>query len=116
LLSFLLSAIGLPAQSSKAQLTGMIRDSSGAAVPSAEVVAIAVETGMRRTTVSNENGIDAIPLLNFSFGKGYTQGPDPNAPRADRGPSIASMLLGTNGGRSSYLDIRFGPASCPHPL
>jgi hypothetical protein len=37
-------------------------------------------------------------LGSFSFNQGFTQGPDPNAPRADRGHSIASMLLGTGTG------------------
>jgi hypothetical protein len=34
----------------------------------------------------------------FSFGNGYTQGPDPNTARADRGDGVASLLLGTGTG------------------
>ncbi|MCL4401784.1 MAG: TonB-dependent receptor, partial [Acidobacteria bacterium] len=35
---------------------------------------------------------------NFSFGRGFTQGPDPNAPRADRGNGLAGLLLGVGTG------------------
>ncbi|MCL5744221.1 MAG: TonB-dependent receptor [Acidobacteria bacterium] len=35
---------------------------------------------------------------NFSFGRGFTQGPDPNAPRADRGSGLAGLLLGVGSG------------------
>jgi len=34
----------------------------------------------------------------FTFTQGFTQGPDPNAPRADRGNGLASLLLGTGSG------------------
>lgn len=37
-------------------------------------------------------------LGSFQFSQNFTQGPDPNAPRADRGSSVASMLLGTGAG------------------
>ena len=34
----------------------------------------------------------------YSFARSFTQGPDPNAPRADRGNGVASLLLGTGTG------------------
>lgn len=39
-------------------------------------------------------GIDASGR--YAFDRQYTQGPDPNAPRVDRGHSIASMLMGVS--------------------
>jgi len=44
-------------------------------------------------------------LGSLSFSPGFTQGPDPNAPRADRGHSIAGLLLGTGTGQ-----MQVGPA------
>jgi len=42
-------------------------------------------------------------LGTYSFNAGFTQGPDPNSPRADRGSSIASVLLGLGTG---YTEVR----------
>jgi hypothetical protein len=39
----------------------------------------------------------------FTFTNGFTQGPDPNAPRADRGNGIASLLLGTGSGTAQVV-------------
>ena len=40
---------------------------------------------------------------NYTFTQAFTQGPDPNAPRADRGSGIASLLLGTGSGFTQVL-------------
>jgi len=47
-----------------ARLSGTVSDSSGAVVPSASVAATNVETGIVRTTESNEEGLYALPALN----------------------------------------------------
>ncbi len=44
---------------------------------------------------------------NYSFTRGFTQGPDPNAPRADRGDGIASLLLGAGTGSVQVLPSIF---------
>jgi hypothetical protein len=46
-----------------AQITGTIRDSSGAVLPGAEVKATQTETGITRTTISNETGTFVLPNL-----------------------------------------------------
>jgi hypothetical protein len=51
-LSFLLNGTLLWAQSSTAQIHGAVQDSSGAAVPGAEVRAVQTETGATRTVES----------------------------------------------------------------
>jgi hypothetical protein len=40
---------------------------------------------------------------NFNFAKNFTQGPDPNAPRVDRGSGLASMLLGAGSGNVQII-------------
>ncbi len=42
-------------------------------------------------------------LGTYAFTAGFSQGPDPNSPRADRGSAIASLLLGTGTG---FTEIR----------
>lgn len=39
----------------------------------------------------------------FNFARSFTQGPDPNAPRADRGSAVASLLLGTGDGFVQHI-------------
>src|SRR2546427_10756210 len=39
-----------------AQISGAVQDQSGAVLPGVEVTATQTETGVRRTTVTNENG------------------------------------------------------------
>ena len=55
-------AIGL-AQAPTAELTGTIRDSSGAVVPDAQVAATNEETGLTRKARSSELGFYTVPLL-----------------------------------------------------
>src|SRR5215510_6877654 len=52
------------AQTPTATVTGQVRDSSGAAVPGARVVARNVQTNIEREAVTSENGDYTIPLLN----------------------------------------------------
>ena len=65
-LSFLLSGTVLWAQSSTAQIHGAVQDSSGAAVPGAEVRAIQTETGATRTVESGSDG--GYVLTNLPIG------------------------------------------------
>ena len=46
-----------------AQITGIIRDPSGAVLPGVEVKATQTETGITRTTISNETGGYVLPNL-----------------------------------------------------
>ena len=46
-----------------AQITGTVKDASGAVLPGAEVTATHIETGIARMTVSNETGAYVLPNL-----------------------------------------------------
>src|SRR6266566_8532268 len=46
-----------------AQITGIVRDASGAVLPDVEVKATQTETGIVRTTISNETGVYVLPNL-----------------------------------------------------
>src|SRR5512138_3011078 len=46
-----------------AQISGTVRDQSGAVLPGVEVSATQTETGIMRTTVSNETGSYVLPNL-----------------------------------------------------
>src|SRR5438094_4890600 len=46
-----------------AQISGAVQDQSGAVLPGVEVTATQTETGVRRTTVTNETGTYALPNL-----------------------------------------------------
>jgi hypothetical protein len=46
-----------------AQISGAVRDPSGAVLPGAEVIATQIETGIARNTVSNETGSYVLPNL-----------------------------------------------------
>jgi hypothetical protein len=46
-----------------AQISGTVRDQSGAVLPGVEVTAIQTETAVTRTTVTNETGIYTLPNL-----------------------------------------------------
>src|SRR5205085_11053003 len=48
---------------STAQITGAVKDASGAVLPGAEVTATHTETGIARMTVSNETGAYVLPNL-----------------------------------------------------
>lgn len=61
LLIFLLTSVGLFAQS--ASLTGIVTDSSGAAVPGARVVATVIATGVESATETNQEGLYRLPAL-----------------------------------------------------
>ena len=39
----------------------------------------------------------------FTFTQGFSQGPDPNSPRGDRGNGLASLLLGTGSGNAQIV-------------
>src|SRR5215510_8899960 len=46
-----------------AQISGTVKDSSGAVLPGADITATQSETGISRTTVSNETGSYVLPNL-----------------------------------------------------
>src|SRR5436309_8250357 len=46
-----------------AQISGAVQDQSGAVLPGVEVTATQTETGVRRTTVTNETGTYVLPNL-----------------------------------------------------
>src|SRR3989454_2152974 len=46
-----------------AQISGTVKDQSGAVLPGVEVTATQTETGLARSTVTNENGVYVLPNL-----------------------------------------------------
>src|SRR5438309_10237170 len=48
---------------STAQISGTVRDQSGAVLPGVEVTATQIETGIARTAVTNETGSFVLPNL-----------------------------------------------------
>lgn len=56
-------AYGIGAQVVTANLQGVVTDPSGAVVPGASVTAVNLETGLKRETVSNEEGFYRFNLL-----------------------------------------------------
>src|SRR5690242_9334742 len=46
-----------------AQITGAVKDQSGAVLPGVEITATQTETGVARTTVTNETGTFVLPNL-----------------------------------------------------
>lgn len=61
--SFFLLAATCSAQTTNASLSGRITDSSSAVVVDATITAINSDTGARRETMSNQNGLYALPQL-----------------------------------------------------
>ena len=60
----LLFAPSIRAQTDTATMTGIVHDSSGAAVPGARIVARNIMTNIERATLSSGEGTYSIPLLN----------------------------------------------------
>ena len=63
LLLLAFSPVALGQQAAKATLTGMVTDPNGAAVPGATITATQTATGIRRQTVSNEEGLYVLTDL-----------------------------------------------------
>ena len=59
----LLGVVAVSAWSQTAQITGTITDASGAAVPNTQVTATNVETGVTRSSVTNDAGNYLITSL-----------------------------------------------------
>jgi hypothetical protein len=60
----LISVLPASAQTfSGAQITGVIKDSSGAVLPGVTITAKNTETNLTRTTLSNERGVYTLPAL-----------------------------------------------------
>jgi len=59
----LLSAAAGSVCAQSAQLSGLVMDQTGGILPGASVLVIHLETGARRKTVSNTDGLYSIPLL-----------------------------------------------------
>ena len=58
-----------------------------------------------QTQIKQNNSVPArYPSGNYSFNRGFTQGPDPNRVASNSGNGVASLLLGTAGGGT--LDLR----------
>jgi len=62
LLIVMLGCVSAWAQAT-AQISGTVRDASGAVLPGADITATQTETGIVRSTVSNETGSYVIPTL-----------------------------------------------------
>src|SRR5689334_9769119 len=62
----LASATSLQAQTATGQITGTVRDTTGAVVPGATVTAISELTGARRDATSNKEGNYVFALLPVS--------------------------------------------------
>src|SRR5665811_201689 len=63
LVALLSAAFCLNAQESRATISGLVTDSSGAAVPDAQVSAINLETGLTVKSQANGQGLYVIPYL-----------------------------------------------------
>src|SRR5437016_4777390 len=48
-----------------AQISGTVRDASGAVLPGVEITATQTDTGIARTTVTNETGFYVLPSLSL---------------------------------------------------
>ena len=59
----LLFVIPVLAQSSNGTISGIVRDPSGAVIPSAEVIIVNDATGIRYSTITNTEGIYVVPNL-----------------------------------------------------
>src|SRR5262249_49075699 len=46
-----------------AQISGAVRDQSGAVLPGVEITAVQIDTGVTRTTITNETGSFVLPNL-----------------------------------------------------
>src|SRR5205807_2990298 len=62
MLVFVLGSTSVRTQST-AQMSGTMRDATGAVLPGAEVTATQTETGVARKTISNETGAYVLPNL-----------------------------------------------------
>src|SRR6185436_9052713 len=64
-LGFLCTALGSSAlfAQSTAQISGTVKDQTGAVLPGVEVTATQTDTGLTRTVVTNETGSYALPNL-----------------------------------------------------
>jgi hypothetical protein len=58
-----LSVLAALAQSPTGEIAGLVKDPTGAVVPSAQIVILNQNTGERKTAVSNETGAYAVPLV-----------------------------------------------------
>ena len=70
LFSVVLAMLGMAgtasAQTATGQITGTVKDATGAVVPGATITVISELTGSKRETISGKDGNDAIPLLSVS--------------------------------------------------
>ena len=57
------------AQVGQAQLVGTVRDSTGAVIPGAQVVALNERTGARRATTTNEQGYFVVPQRSLNLAR-----------------------------------------------
>jgi len=55
--------VGLRAQQVQGSFTGTVRDQSGALIPGVAVTAKEIDTGLARSSVTQEDGSYTIPLL-----------------------------------------------------
>src|SRR5262245_31353054 len=65
LIAFALSTAAAWAQATTAQITGSVKDQSGALLPGAEITVTQTATGAKRTAVTNETGnyvLASLPL------------------------------------------------------
>src|SRR4030095_9041111 len=62
LLLVVFASVSLWAQAT-AQISGTVKDQSGAVLPGVEITATQTDTGVARTTVSNETGSYVLPSL-----------------------------------------------------
>src|SRR5262245_11936794 len=63
MVSTCLAALAWGQAGSTAQISGTVKDASGAVLPGVEVTATQTETGSSRTTISNETGFYVLPNL-----------------------------------------------------
>ena len=56
-------ACGVVWAQAAAQISGTVKDPTGAVLPGAEIIATQTETGVARNTISNETGAYVLPNL-----------------------------------------------------
>src|SRR5438132_14156694 len=88
-----------------AQISGSVQDPSGAVLPGVEVAATQTDTGVRRTTVTNETGHYVLPNLSLGAYK-----LEPLLPRF-RTFVQSGIVLQVNGNRTMNIVLQLGQVS-----
>src|SRR5437763_13680571 len=97
-ISILTLAVAAHAQTSRGTVSGTVTDPSGAVTSSARVALTQTETGVRRTTITNEAGIYRFDALDLGRYELKVTHPGFNA--------FLATELGVQANRTTVLDVR----------